>query len=84
MKLASVFQFELSPVSRAQLVSILCRCLLCVRHRPDLASSAALQTILASLVTVEGAGRGLRAEQEMQGGQVRLSRISRIYRISRI
>ena len=32
-------------------------------------------TPLASLVTVQGAGRGLRAEQEMQGGQVRLSRI---------
>ena len=39
-------------MSRAQLVSILCHCILCVRHRPDLAASAPLQTILASLVTV--------------------------------
>ena len=38
-------------MSRAQLVSILCHCILCVRHRPDLASSAPLQTILATLVT---------------------------------
>ena len=37
-------------MSRAQLVSILCHCILCVRHRPDLASSAPLQTILATLV----------------------------------
>ena len=39
-------------MSRAQLVSILCHCILCVRHRPDLSASAPLQTILATLVTV--------------------------------
>ena len=41
-------------------------------------------TPLASLVTVQGAGRGLRAEQEMQGGQVRLSVIRPEYLVFRI